>query len=126
MMKINERNIFYIDGAGAILSIFILGLVLPTFQHWHGMPRHILYGLCIWAVGCFLYNVCCIYFGDRGNAKWLAGIMVLNSLYCIITMVLLVIHFSVLTRIGVVYFISEIPVLVGLVLFEKGIYQKAF
>ena len=29
-MQINERNIFYFDDAGAVLSIFILGLILPN------------------------------------------------------------------------------------------------
>jgi len=125
-MNVNEENIFYLDASGAVLSIFLLGFVLPFFQGWHGMPFHTLYGLCLWACICLAYNLSCLFFGDRRNHKWLVGIMLLNFAYCIINVVLVFVHFTVLTKLGLFYFISELPVILGLVLFERKIYQKAF
>lgn len=125
-MTVNEENIFYLDASGAVLSIFLLGFFLPYFQVWHGMPFSTLYGLCLWACICLAYNVSCLFFGDRRNSKWLVGIMLLNVAYCIINLVLVIVHFAELTKIGLFYFMSELPVILALVVFERKIYHKAF
>ena len=124
--KVNASNIFYLDATGAVLSIFLLGILLPKVQNWHGMPINSLYGLCLWAGLCLTYNCCCIRFADYSNHKWLLGIMSLNVTYCIINLVLVMYHFEELTPLGVGYFVAEIPVILGLVLFERSIYKKAF
>ena len=124
--KVDASNIFYLDATGAVLSIFLLGILLPKVQNWHGMPINSLYGLCLWAGLCLTYNCCCILFADCSNHKWLLGIMSLNVTYCIITSLLVMHHFAELTSRGVGYFVAEIPVVLGLVLFERSIYKKAF
>ena len=122
----NERTIFLLDGAGAILSIGLLGVVHPAIQPWIGMPLHILYLLTAWASCSLLYDAFCFWFADHRNPRWLRGIMAANTLYCCLTGVLIVVHLNVLTPWGVAYFVSEMPVLLGLVWFQRRLFQRVF
>jgi len=121
-MNLNERNIFLLDGAGALLSVFLMAVVLPAIQHLIGMPSHIFYLLALWAFGSLVYDFCCFRFADRRDSRWLRGIMAANGLYCVLTAVLLVVHFAELTPWGVAYFVAEMPVILGLVMFERKIW----
>ena len=125
-MNVNEENILHLNASGAVLSIFLLWLVLPYFQVLHGLPFNTLYGLCLLACICLGYNVSRLFFGDSPNHKWLLGIVRLNVVYGIINLVLVIVHYAVLTKIGFFYFISELTVILALVVFEIKIYQKAF
>ncbi len=52
--------------------------------------------------------------------------MALNASYCVVTATLIAVHFDALTALGVVYFLGEIPVILGLVAFEYRIWRRAF
>jgi len=125
-MNVNESSIFLLDGAGALLSVFLLGVMLPALQHWIGMPSYIFYYLATWAFGCLVYDLACFRFANHRDPKWLRGIMAANVLYCLLTVVLLVIHFKEMTSWGITYFLAEIPVILGLVFFERNIVRSAF
>lgn len=122
-MTLNKRNIFLLDGVGAFVSVCLLGVVLPAIEHWIGMPRHILYALAIWAFGCMIYSLCCFWLVNHRDFRWLQGIMAANVLYCVLTVFLVAQYFTEMTIWGIAYFLGEIPVLLGLVHFERKVHR---
>lgn len=114
----NPKLIFLIDGFGAILSVFLLGYVLVQVESIIGMPPQTLYILAGIAGVFSIYSFFCSF---RITKKWRAFLKVIalaNLFYCLITFSLLFYHQSQLTTLGVVYFLLEIAVIVGLAFFE--------
>ena len=124
-MNIDTRIIFWIDAGGALLSTLLLLVLLPTIQPYLGMPIHVLYTLSLCPILCLLYDGYCLRFADLCNPNWLIGIMTMNTLYCVLSLILLVQHFSELTPFGIFYFILEQPVILGLVFWEYRIYKRS-
>lgn len=117
----NGRNIFLFDGAGAILSVLLLGVILPAVQPWIGMPLQILYVLAAIPVVYAVYSFICYRWANHQNPIWLKVIMGGNALYCVVTLSLVGAYWSEMTRWGVLYFALESLVLLALVAFEGRI-----
>lgn len=114
----NPKLIFLIDGFGAILSVFLLGVVLVRLENFIGMPSQTLYILAAIAGVFSIYSFFCSF---RITNKWRTFLKVIafaNLSYCLLTFSLLFYHQSELTTLGIVYFLIEIMVIVGLALFE--------
>lgn len=124
-MAINPKNLFFIDSLGAMLSVILLGVVLPSFQPIFGMPEKVLSNLAAVAVVFNIYSFLCYV---RVTTRWrlfLGIIAVANTLYCLSTLLLTFYYFNELTIIGVAYFVLEIPVIGGLAYIEfKHVFQK--
>ena len=125
-MNVDEKNVFVLDGVGAVLSIVLLAIVLPWLHPWLGMPLEVLSWLVYWPTVCLVYDALCWKFADPRSPRWLTGIIILNTAYCVATAILIGVHFDALTAWGVAYFISEIPVILGLVAFELRVWRGAF
>lgn len=110
--------IFLIDGIGAIVSILFLGGILATFETHFGMPKHILYMLCGMAVFFATYSMTCYFFLKKRFSFYLKGIILLNTLYCGLTISLIFHYYPQLTQLGIIYFILELIVIFTLILFE--------
>ena len=117
-MQLHRRNIFLLDGIGAVVSVLLLGVVLPAIQPWIGMPLKALFLLAIVPVFYGAYSFACYRFADPRNPRWLQAIMVANLLYCVLTASLTVIHFHEMTQLGVAWFIIDGLVIVGVVALE--------
>ena len=115
---LNKRNIFLLDGLGAVVSCLFLGLVLPALQPYIGMPLFVLYGLAALAFSFALYSLSCYYFADHNNPKWLLGIITLNLSYCLLSLILLMRFWGLLTPFGATYFIAEKLIVLGIVSLE--------
>ena len=119
----NHRNhyktLFLIDGAGALLTAVLLFAVLPRLDAYFGMPKHILYLLsaiaCVFAV----YSLSCYFFTSKNYKPFLKAIAIANTLYCLLTAILLVVYYTQLTIFDFTYFILEMMVIGCLVFFEK-------
>lgn len=112
------RKLFLIDGLGALLSAFLLGIVLVQFESTFGMPRKTLCFLaflpCLFAI----YDFVC-YFRFPNHWKFaLKGIAIANLGYCCISIGMLVFHFSELTIFGWIYFLVEVFVVAVLAVVE--------
>ena len=107
-----------IDGIGAIVSAVALGLILPAFPNFFGMPHGALYLLAGLALGFAVYSLICA-FTDQTDSKWLWTIMVANLSYCVLTASLVYHHREVLTIWGIFYFVGEIFIILGLVYWES-------
>ena len=129
-MILNSKKIFLIDSFGALLSAFLLGVVLVRFESTFGMPRKVLYFLsitaCIFAIYSFM-----IYLLIKENWKpYLKIIAFANLIYCCLTIGLTLYFNKEVTNLGLIYFLAEVSVVITLAIIElksasKIIYNKA-
>ena len=120
----NPSKIFLIDGIGATLSAFLLGVVLVNFESAFGMPKQILYYL---AIGACILAVCsysCFFFNTQKWNTYLKIIASANLLYCSTTLILVILFFGELTVLGKLYFVSEIGIILFLVKLEFEVATK--
>lgn len=123
-MGLPSKNLFLIDGLGALLSAFLLGIVLVYFESSFGMPRAGLY---------FLSGIACIlatfsltnYFLIKETRKlYLKLIGYANLLYCCLTLALTLYFYHEITVLGVIYFLGELSIIVTLAAVELRIAYK--
>lgn len=107
-----------VDGTGALVSAVALGLILPAFQAFIGMPMGTLYLLAGLAIGFAVYSLSCA-FTRRTDPKWLWAIMLVNLSYCVLTVSLVIYHRESMTIWGISYFVGEIAIILGLVYWES-------
>ncbi len=126
MHGLSPRGLFLIDALGALTSAILLGLILPYFKEFIGMPKHILWVLAIVALLFFFCSISC-YLKLPVNLKYyMRGIAIANFLYCILTTSLLIFFWLEVTLLGRVYFIGELILIMGLVLLESRMSSKNF
>ena len=114
----NRHNLFILDGFGALLSAFLLGIVLVHFQSYFGIPKSSLYILaaipCVFA----LYDLCCYLFVKRNINLALKTIAILNILYCIFSVFVAFSHSESILTLGWIYVIIEIAIVVWIARLE--------
>lgn len=121
MLKINSKNIFLIDGIGAIITATSLGVVLPYFQKYFGMPKNILFVLSAIALIFSIYSIFCNFLPGNKIRDYLKIICFANFTYCILSLILIIIYSEKLTLLGHIYFIGEIIIVLSLVIRERQI-----
>ncbi len=114
----NPKKLFLVDGLGAFLTAFMLGIVLPRLPEYVGMPRDFLSPLSTVACVFGTYSLACHFFAGRNWRPFLLGIVVANFLYCCVTVVLFVLCFDSLKFVDMVYFPGEIMVISVLIYLE--------
>ncbi len=115
---ISPRKLLLVDSIGALVSAFFLGIVLVKWQTFIGMPTTILYGLaliaCIFAVYSFVS-----YKYLAGDSKpYLKIIAIANLLYGCLTMGLVIYFYPQLSKLGILYFVGELLIIISLVIVE--------
>lgn len=112
------KNLFLIDGIGAFITAIMTGYVLTSFEALFGMPIPILYVLsAIAGVYCIFSCTCFLKIKDNWQ-PFLKGIAIANIAYCCLTVGLLFYLHSRLTMLGMLYFIIEVLIVVGLATIE--------
>ncbi|QCW99168.1 hypothetical protein FGM00_03200 [Aggregatimonas sangjinii] len=117
-LKANPKRLFLLDGSGALVSAFFLGLVLPSFGPLCGMPKNVLYLLSVIACIFALYSFACYFFLRRNRKPFLRGIALANLSYCFLTIALLCRYSQSLTIFGWTYFGLELFIIGILIRFE--------
>lgn len=112
-----------IDGFGAILSAFLLGVVLVKFEEIFGIPSSVLYFLAIIPVFFVIYDVYC-YQKYLKIGLLLKGIAILNLIYCLTSIALIIYHFSTITILGWIYILFEIVIVLTLATIEFKVGRK--
>ena len=110
------KQLFLIDGSGALTSTVFLGIVLPQYQQLVGMPLKVLYLLALLAMLFAVYSFTC--YVVQANKKFLKAIAVINMGYCLLTAVLMIRYLNALTMLGLAYFVIELLIIVALVKVE--------
>jgi hypothetical protein len=118
MPTIKPKQLFLIDGLGALLTAFLLGTVLTTFQSLFGMPINVLFLLAAIAV---VYAVYSFFNHFRMQKNWkvyMKIIAIANFAYCLLTIGLMIFFCQELTTLGFAYFIIEAFIILSLATLE--------
>ena len=114
----NPRRLFLVDGFGAFLTAFFLGVILVKFEAYFGMPQSVLYILSAIACVYGIYSICCSVFIRSNWRPFLKVIAIANLLYCCLTIGLVIYFYQRLTILGLTYFLLELIVMVVLIIVE--------
>lgn len=121
-MKLNEKNIFLLDGSGAMASAILSGIVLPYYAEWVGLPKWILQILGLVAFAFAVYSLACYFVIKKTKPAMLLVIISANLFYCAL-LVYLLFSFFELTVFGKAFFITEVFIVLLLVLAEVHLYR---
>ncbi|SFW57603.1 hypothetical protein SAMN05660313_02600 [Cellulophaga fucicola] len=122
--ELNPKKLFLIDGFGAILSAFLLGVVLVKFEIIFGIPSSTLYLLTIMPIFFATYDFYCYRKTHQRTGQLLKGIAVLNLIYCCISIGFMFYHFGTITNLGWVYILIEIAIVLLLAILEFRVGRK--
>lgn len=115
---IDPKKLFLIDSLGALLSTFFLFVILKRYEEYFGMPQEVLNYLAAIAFAFFLYSFACFYFLKKKWKIFLGIIISANLLYTFLTLSLVIYHLKTLTPLGIIYFVVEKMLVIGLVSIE--------
>ena len=125
--RINPRSLFLIDGIGALISAVLLGLIMPHWVTFFGIPEKSLYILAFIPCTFIIYDIFCYFYGYHSSLS-LKLIAFLNLLYCCISIGLVIYKREELTVYGWLYIMIEIVIIIFLVTIELRVassYGKA-
>ncbi len=118
------RNVFLLDGIGALVSSLLLVVFLAPFESFFGMPSDYVYQLAIPAVVFAVYSIACYVFNLNNWQPFMKLIALANFLYCCLTFYLILKLFYRLTHFGVLYFLLEIAVIFMVIALEINTIRK--
>lgn len=118
----NHRLLFLIDGIGAVVSAFFLGVVLVQFEQFFGMPKSVLFWLSLMACCYAVYSLACYFFVGSSWRPYMRIIAWANSLHCLVTIIFLTYYHEQLTLLGWAYFVGEIIIVSTLIAIERKTY----
>jgi hypothetical protein len=116
--KLNTRRLFLVDGLGAALTAFMLGFLVPMYSDLVGVPEYVLFSLASIALTFAIYSLSCFFLNVKRIRLFLAIIITGNTMYCLLTTVLIVLLKDTLTVFGLLYFLAEQLVVVTLIIVE--------
>jgi hypothetical protein len=117
MFNIDKKNIFLVDGVGAILSTLFL-ISMLWLEGVFGMPKKSLYLLTPIGIAFSIYSVSCHYIQPLRWKFFLTIIAAANFLYCCLTIFMIIQNNYKLTILGRLYFIGEIAIILALIFLE--------
>ncbi len=126
LSKLSSRELFLVDGVGAIVTALLLSLLLARYESVFGMPVPVLYALAEVATGLAVYALLCYKLLRNIWRPYLKGIAAMNTLYCFATALLVIKHYASLTWLGMAYFIVEIGIILTLVKLELKMANAVF
>ena len=118
------RNVFLLDGIGALVSSLFLVVLLAPFESFFGMPSDYVYQLAIPAFVFAVYSIACYVFNPNNWQPFMKLIALANFIYCCVTFYLILKLFYRLTQFGVLYFILEIAVIFMVIALEINTIRK--
>ena len=115
------KKVFQLDLVGAVLSAIILGLILPFWQPCFGIPLAVLRLLAFCAIFLSVFDLACIFLLKKESRIQYAvsTIIGLNVMYLLLSIIVIIMHWDLITLWGHGYLFLEIVVLIGLIYFER-------
>jgi hypothetical protein len=106
-MFFNKKNIFLIDGIGALFSFISIWVLLIGFPKFFGVPIYIAKNLSILPLLFSLFSLTCYTIKPSKWFFFLRLVSMANVAYCLLTLIIVVIYYNEMTVYGVLYFIIE-------------------
>lgn len=123
-VTLNPKKLLLIDGLGAVLSAFLLGVVLVNFESTIGVPSSTLYLLAVLPIFFAFYDIYCYQKTCNELQPFLKGIAILNLLYCCFSIGVAFYHFKTITSIGWIYILVEILIIIVLSTIELAVAKR--
>jgi len=122
----NPRRLFVVDGVGAIISAFLLGIVLVRLESIFGIPPFALYILAAIPIFFAIYDVYSHEQPIQRSGSFLIRIAIMNFSYCLLSLGMAIYHSGSLTFLGWGYILIEIFIVctIGFIELKVGIAQK--
>ncbi len=108
----NPRRLFVVDGIGAILSAFLLGVVLLRLEHLFGIPASALYVLASLPIVFALFDFYCYHFVQKRFAHYFNILAIVNLGYCCLSIGFAAYHSDAITSLGWLYILIEILIVI--------------
>lgn len=122
--QLNPKRLFLVDGFGALLSAFCLGVILTRFESFFGMPKNVLYFLAFLPCVFALYDFFCYKMVKDNWRPFLKVIAIANLLYCLLSIGFLIHDFQKLTILGIIYFVLELIIVIFIAYIELKVATK--
>lgn len=119
------NKLFLMDGLGAVLSAFLLGVVLVQLEEYIGMPPSILYGLALVACCFAVYSISCYFKIGKNWQPFLKAIAFANLTYCFVTIGLVFYCYAQLSTLGLLYFLLEHLVVFSIIAIELKVAYRS-
>ncbi len=118
MKTYTPKQLFLIDGIGAIISALLLGVILVKFEENFGIPKSTLYFLAVLPIFFAVFDFYCYLKVKLNHHKFLKIIALFNVTYCFISISFAFYHTNTITTMGWIYIISEVLVILILSFIE--------
>ena len=112
------KKIFIVDSFGALLTSILLFFILRIFNDFFGLSKEVFEYLAIIAFTFFVYSISCYFLIKQNWKSFLKIICTANILYCLLTFGILIYNYESVSIFGIIYFLAEIAVIIGLVTLE--------
>lgn len=118
MKLLNSKKLFLIDGLGALLSAFLLGIILVRFESVFGMLPDVLHFLA--AIACVLaaYSLTRYFLTKTPRGIHFKIIGWANLAYCCLTLAAMLYFSNQISLLGILYFSGEIGIILTLAMLE--------
>lgn len=114
----NPKMLFVVDTIGALLSSIFLFIIAKKFSLNFGVSETVWTKLSLIALLIAFYSALCSLGVKYRWMPFLISISVINTVYCALTIGVLIYHWSGLTVLGITYLSAEIAVILLLAFFE--------
>ena len=118
------KNIFLLDGFGALLTTLLIFFVLRTFNDFFGLSKSILGYLAALALVFSIYSIFCYFLVSDNWKLFLKIICIANIFYCILTIGVVIFNYQNISILGIIYFLGEIIVIVSVVYLEITVIKR--
>lgn len=118
------KTLFLINSLGALLTALFLFVILRNFTPYIGMPKKVLNVLWPTAACFFFYSATCFILLKGKWTLFITIISFVNSLYCLLILILLFVYYKQLTNLGLAYFSLETAIICALVYIELQVLAK--
>ncbi len=112
------RTLFLIDGAGALLSLVLLLVLLLPYHEALGLSQATLQLFAIIAAALAAFSLTCSRLATSNHRPFMAILATANASYCLLTLSALYLHRQRVTPLGLLYFTGEVAIIAGLVFLE--------
>ena len=123
-LNFTPKQLLLIDAVGAILSAFLLGVVLVKLESIFGIPRNTLYVLAIFPCFFVIYDLLCFFWAKQKAAAFLKGIAYANIVYCCLSIGFVFYHAQSITIWGGLYILGEVLIVIFLAILELKTAKK--
>lgn len=121
---LHPKLLFLVDGFGAMLSAFMLGVVLARLEPVFGIPASVLYLLAAIPPFFVLFDFYAYRKEERRLVPYLKGIAIMNTAYCCLSIGLAMFYKHEVTFWGWAYLFAEAAIIAVLVYLELQMAKK--